>query len=63
LPLASEPAETVIAASGKLEAAVAAERSAKDEEPAQASPTEATPAAPEVKAAPAEAAPVSEREE
>jgi hypothetical protein len=63
LPPASEPAETVVAASGKPEAAVAAARPAKDEEPAQTGSLEVTPAAPEVRAAPAEASPVSERVE
>ena len=61
-PSASEPAETIVAASGKPEAVLAVERSAKDEEPAQTGLTETNAAAPEPKAAPAEA-PVSERAE
>jgi len=58
---ASEPAETIVAASAKPEAVVAPERPAKDEEPAHAGPTETDFATPELKAAPAEAPPVSER--
>ncbi len=62
-PPAREPVETIIAASGQPDAPVTAEPPAKDEEPAQTGPLETTPAAPEMKAAPAEAPPVSERTE
>ena len=60
-PPASEPAETIVAASVKPETVVAAERLAKDEEPAQSLPTEASSAAPEPKAVPAETPAVLER--
>jgi len=60
-PPASEPAETIVAATAKPEPFVTAERPAKDEEPARAAPMETDLAAPELKAAPAEALPVSER--
>lgn len=62
-PPAGEAAETVVAASGKPEVAVAVERPAKDEEPAQSGATQTTAATPEPKAAPTEAPPVSERVE
>jgi hypothetical protein len=62
-PAETIPAETIIAASGKPETLVTAESPAKNEEPAHASPTETDVAAPELKAAPAEAPPVSERQE
>jgi hypothetical protein len=53
-PAASEHAETIVAANAKP---------AKDEEPAPAGPSETDLATPDVKAAPAEAPPVSERVE
>ena len=56
-PSASEPAETIVAATAKPEPFV----TAKDEEPARTVPMETDLAAPELKAAPAEALPVSER--
>jgi len=62
-PPAGEPAETIIAASTKPETLVEAGRPANDEQPAQISSTEATSAAPELKAVPAETPPVSERVE
>jgi hypothetical protein len=60
-PPASEPAETIVAATAKPETLVTAERPAKDEEPARAGPMETNLAAPELKAVPAEALPVSGR--
>jgi hypothetical protein len=62
-PPASEPAETIVAASAKPETLVAAEHPAKDEEPTHAAPMETDLSTPELKAAPAEAPPVSERVE
>jgi hypothetical protein len=62
-PAASEHAETIVAANAKPETIVTAERPAKDEEPAPAGPGETDLATPDVKAAPAEAPPVSERVE
>ncbi len=58
---AREPAETIIAASAKPETLVTAERPAKDEEGADAGAMATDLAAPELKAVPAEAPPVSER--
>jgi hypothetical protein len=62
-PATSEPAETIVAASTKPETLIEAERPAKDEEPAQTGPTETDLATPQLKAAPADAPPVSERVE
>jgi hypothetical protein len=63
LPPAREPAETIVAASGKPEGSVTVEPAATNEEPVQTGSPETTPGTPEVKAAPADATPVSERAE
>jgi hypothetical protein len=60
-PPASEPGETIVAASAKAETLVTAERPAKDEEGAPAGPKETDLATPERKAVPAEAPLASER--
>jgi hypothetical protein len=59
----SEPADRVVAASAKSQS-IAEERAVKDEDPAQRGSTETTSVPPEAaEAAPAEAAPVSQRAE
>jgi hypothetical protein len=62
-PPASEPAETIVAASAKAETFVTAERPATVEEAASAGPRETDLATPELKAVPAETPPASERVE
>ncbi len=62
-PAAAEPAETVVAASGKPETVAAAERPAKDDESGTAAAIEIDLATPELKAAPEEPPQVSEPQE
>jgi hypothetical protein len=62
-PPASEPAETIVAASAKPETFITAERPATDEEVAPAGPRETDLAPPELKAVPAEAPSAAERVE
>jgi hypothetical protein len=59
----SEPAGSIIAANAKSQSIITEERTVRDEDPAQRGSMETTSAPPEVMAAPAEAAPASQRAE
>jgi hypothetical protein len=59
----SEPAESIIAANAKSESIITEERAVTDEDPVRHGSLETTSAPPEVMAAPAEAAPASQRAE